>query len=168
MKQIPCGYGNFALVDDTDYTWLIQYMWTTQDGYAVVDRRLSLLCQASMPYSMSENIYMHRLILDLQNEQGHEKGGDHRNHNRLDNQRDNLRVCTPSQNQGNRKLQENTTSQYKGVCWHKCTGKWLARICINNKKIHLGYFDNERTAAFAYNLAAKKYFKNFALLNKIG
>ena len=164
MKQIPCGSGKFALVDDADYNWLSQYMWTTDiDGYVVINFPNSILCDCPMPNTTT---YMSRLILGLN--KGDKRQGDHRNHNKLDNRRDNLRVCTSSQNQGNRKLQQNTTSQYKGVYWHKLTGKWLAYIGVNNKKIHLGLFDNERTAAFAYNLAAKEHFKNFALLNKIG
>ena len=41
---------------------------------------------------------------------------DHRNHNKLDNRLENLRVCNPSQNQMNRKAQKNSTSGFKGVC----------------------------------------------------
>ena len=167
MKQIPCGLGKFALVDDADYNWLSHYMWTTDShGYATIDLRLSTLCDAPIPKGGC--ISMHRLILGLKNGQGHKKQGDHKNHSILDNRRNNLRICTPSQNHGNQLLQQNTTSRYKGVYWNKQCKKWLAQIKIDGKKIYLGLFNNERTAAFAYNLAAKKHFKNFALLNKIG
>ena len=165
-KKIPVGSGKFALVDDADYDWLNQYMWYTDHyGYVMISFSRSILAHAPIPDVASTGISMSRLILEL--EPGDKREADHINHNILDNRRNNLRICTSSQNQGNRKIQKNTTSQYKGVYWHKLTGKWLAQITINRKHIHLGLFDNERTAAFAYNLAAKRHFKEFAFLNKI-
>jgi hypothetical protein len=41
----------------------------------------------------------------------------------------------------------------------------MARINTIDKAVFLGYFANEREAGLAYNLAAVKYFKNFAKLN---
>ena len=72
---------------------------------------------------------------------------DHINHNRRDNTSDNLRVVTTQQNQFNREV--------KGYSWHMGLGKWIARIKINNKLIHIGYYDNEEEAHAAY-LKAKE------------
>jgi hypothetical protein len=59
-------------------------------------------------------------------------------------------LSTQSRNQ--RKLQ-GTTSRYRGVNWHKCTGKWVAQATLNGRKAHLGLFTSERAAALAYRKA---------------
>ena len=60
----------------------------------------------------------------------------------LDNSIANLRVVTNQQNGFNRNV--------KGYSWDKVYNKWKAKICINGKNIHLGYFDNELDARDAY------------------
>jgi hypothetical protein len=47
----------------------------------------------------------------------------------------------------------NPHSQFRGVSWHKKSKKWVASIKVNNINQHLGYFDNERDAAEAYDKA---------------
>ncbi len=92
---------------------------------------------------------------------------DHIDGNKTNNNLDNLRFCSLTQNQGNRKKQENTSSIYKGVCWAKTRNKWRVQIKINDVVKHLGYFDNEKEAARTYNRAAEEHFKEFAKLNQI-
>jgi hypothetical protein len=60
-----------------------------------------------------------------------------------------------------------TSSIYKGVYWNTGCNKWLAKIGVNRKRIHLGVFACEKEAAKAYNRAAIKYFGEFARLNNI-
>ncbi len=91
---------------------------------------------------------------------------DHIDGTRTNNNLDNLRFCSLSQNQGNRKKQ-NSSSIYKGVCWAKSREKWYAQIQIEGRKKNLGYFSNEKDAAAKYNEAAKEHFKEFAKLNII-
>jgi len=92
---------------------------------------------------------------------------DHRNGNTLDNRKINLRACTQSQNTKNRsKTLKPTTSKFKGI-YLNVNKKWVAQIRVNYKRICLGSFENEITAAEAYNNAAIKYFGEFALLNKL-
>ena len=62
----------------------------------------------------------------------------------------NLRVVTQQQNNFNR-------TRAKGYSWHKRDKKWRAQIKLNNKHIHLGYFDTEEEARNAYLEAKKKY-----------
>lgn len=91
---------------------------------------------------------------------------DHRDHNGLNNTRDNLRVATRSQNHRNRqKLPGNATSDYKGVSWDKARGRWTAHIKIGGKAKNLGRFEEELTAARVYDAAALRLFGSFALLN---
>ena len=162
-KKIPVGFGKFVLVDDTDYDWLNQFMWRVSNyGYAQVDIGMSFLCDIPVPDTTT---LMSRLILGL--EVGDKQEADHINHNILDNRRNNLRIATRAQNQYNQSIRDEGTSKFKGVYWDKQNKKWHAHISINNKTKSLGRFDSERTAALAYNLAAKRHFKEFAFLNKI-
>ena len=92
---------------------------------------------------------------------------DHIDGNSLNNQKNNLRICTQSQNCSNQKIGKSNTSGYKGVSYNKGQGKYNSRIRFNKKLIHLGYFVNLKDAARAYNEAAVKYHGEFANLNKI-
>jgi hypothetical protein len=48
-------------------------------------------------------------------------------------------------------------SQFRGVTWDKQGGKWRARL-HTDKTRHIGYYETEREAAAAWDLAALKYF----------
>lgn len=78
---------------------------------------------------------------------------DHIDANIKNNHLSNLRYCTHRQNQNYRFDKEKTSSKYRGVSWHKRTGKWRARITIKNKSYHLGMFDDELLARKAYEAA---------------
>jgi len=161
MMKIKLTQGKVALVDDTDFMWLSRWKWHAHkdhENFYACRRVLSSL-------GVNEHLSMHRQILGL--EFGDSRQGDHKNHNTLDNRRENIRIATLTQNRGNQKIRSGGTSKYKGVCWVKQRKKWHAQLAIKSKSKSLGFFMSERTAAFAYNLAAKKYFGKFALLNKI-
>lgn len=59
------------------------------------------------------------------------------------------------------------TSNFKGVCWHKRVKKWIAKISIDKKRVHLGVFNTELEAARAYNQAAVKAWGDQAKLNLV-
>lgn len=82
---------------------------------------------------------------------------DHIDRNTLNNRRENLRVCTNSENQRNRTIQKNNTSGAKGVNQCKSSGKWVARIMIFGKSIYLGQFDELEDADTAYREASERY-----------
>ena len=67
----------------------------------------------------------------------------------------NLRYCTHRENDTYRSLSSKTSSIYTGVSWHKKSGKWQSSIRVHQKSLHLGFFDDERTASQAYQNALK-------------
>ena len=166
-KRILLTRGQFALVDSEDFDYLNQWSW-----YAVKDKRGNFYAISNSkidsllePPSAPPDASMARVILGLN--VCNPLQADHINHNTLNNKKSNLRKCTRTQNQGNRKIESGGTSKYKGVSWHRRGKIWQARLGIDGQLKYLGTFENERTAAFAYNLAAKKHFGKFAKLNKI-
>ena len=164
MKRIPLTDGKFALVSDCDYAYLWQWNWcyhrcnNGNDGYAV----------RNAPRPQCETILMHRVIasrkgLDILNEV------DHCDHNKLNNQRRNIRLATRSQNKGNCKRPTTNKSGFKGVSRIAKTGGWLAQIKVKQKAMNLGSFPGTKAgriaAARCYNKAALEYFGEFAYLN---
>jgi hypothetical protein len=89
---------------------------------------------------------------------------DHKDRNRLNNLIENLRPCDSQQNSRNRKYSD-SASVYKGVHRHSSHHRWTARIQTEDERIYIGIFKTEKEAAQAYDLAAVKYFGEFALLN---
>ena len=87
---------------------------------------------------------------------------DHIDGNGLNNDIENLRAATNSQNGSNRGAQKNNTSGFKGVGWHKKAQKWQASITSDGKRRHLGLFDTPEAAHQAYTAAATKLHKEFA------
>lgn len=140
----------YAIVDADVFDYLNTWKWHygKKDGYA---RRGTKIKGKSKTY------LIHRLIIDIPI--GMQI--DHINGNRLDNRRENLRVCTPKQNARNRSLQANS-SGYKGVNWDKQMKKWRSKIKIDGKQIFLGLFDNKLDAAKAYDKSAIELFGEFA------
>ena len=152
MKKIKLSQGKFALVSDTDYTYLNQWKW-----HVIKRRNL----WHAVRHGPTKPIYMHRIILERMGFKDFERT-DHKNLNGLDNYRRNLRPATTQQNGQNRTQQINNKSGIKGVSWRKDRSKWRATIKINGKQTHLGYFNDPLIAARAYNRAAKRYHGKFA------
>lgn len=154
MKEITLSNGMKVKISDCDYEELAQYKWHhATAGYAF--RNLS---------SSHTQEYMHRFILGLK--KGDSKIVDHINGDGLDNRRENLRVCTKSQNQQNQKPRHTRRSKYKGVGYYVRDRKWRARIVVEGKDIELGKFSCETCAAITYDEAAEKYHGEFAWLNR--
>lgn len=107
---------------------------------------------------------MHRAILGINSK----TKVDHKDGDGLNNQRQNIRVATTSQNGGNRRKQAKpTSSKFKGVCWHKRDKVWQVMIMANGKYTYVGFFQSEVEAAMAYNKAATSLFGEFAHLNEV-
>ena len=89
---------------------------------------------------------------------------DHRDRDGLNNRRSNLRFATFSQNSQNKPRPRIGSGLFKGVSPHG-RGRWRARIVVNGKRLSLGAFGCPESAAKAYDIAAKKYYGEFAVLN---
>lgn len=158
-KQIPLTKGKFALVDDEDYEYLMQWKWRVDvGGYAVREQHVS----GGKKNEIRHMVQMHRVI----NKTPDGLKTDHIDGDKLNNVRGNLRNATPSQNKANAGPYKNNKSGFKGVSWSRLNKKWVAQIKVAGRRIHLGYHRDIKAAVRAYNTAAVKFFGQFAKLNK--
>lgn len=148
-REIRLTNGMFALVDAADCEGLSRHRWyATRRGrnlYAIT-------------YVRGRTVYMHRMIMKP-------RWGyivHHHDHNGLNNQRYNLRVCTQRQHQASRGP-DGGASRFVGVYRHR--DKWFARIRCRGKIYYLGTFDDEIAAAKARDRKAYELHGQFAYLN---
>lgn len=83
---------------------------------------------------------------------------DHKNGNKLDNRRENLHFVTHQQNIWNMGLSKRNKSGIKGVSFDRRISKWVARISLNGKSIHLGSFSTSTEARRRRQLAEEQLF----------
>ena len=139
-----------VLIDDEDKDRVMEYNWCLAGhGYVrCTSRKLN-------------NIKLHRFIMNPPI--GVEV--DHINHDRLDNRKSELRLCTHQQNSFNERLSKNNTSGFKGVSWRKDTNNWVAYIHYNRRKLHLGNFKVKQEAVKARLDKEQELFGEFGGIN---
>lgn len=84
---------------------------------------------------------------------------DHIDGDKLNNRRENLRLCNSSENQFNRDLPAHNTTGYKGVSWNSYRDgpkPYQANIVVNRRKQYLGSYATAEEAARAYERAARR------------
>ena len=159
MKYINLTKGKRAKVDDENFEWLNHWPWYFDNaGYARRNVRLKDLNGRRT----TKTILMHRLVLGTP--EGKET--DHIDRDKLNNQINNLRVASSSENMFNKGADRDSRSGIKGVGWRAANQAWESRIKTHGKRIYLGLFKDINKAAAAYNTAAIKYHGDFAVLNK--
>lgn len=149
---IPLTQGKTAAVDAGDYGMVQGRLWNCRkdgNGYYAASKGR----RGGKGYTL----YLHRFILGEP-----DSHVDHIDGDGLNCRRSNLRTCTPSQNQANRRRQFGS-SMFRGVSLSG--SKWMAQIKVLGRAVVLGRFESELDAAMAYDKAASKHFGEFASLN---
>ncbi len=137
------------LVDDD--VKLDGYSFRLHNGYVIFSSRKDGLNGNSI----------HRWLMDYPDD----KCIDHINRDPLDNRMCNLRVCNRQENSFNTDKHKDNTSGWKGITFHK--NKYRARIVIDGKSKHLGYFNTAQEAHDAYCEKAKELHGDFFYNNII-
>jgi hypothetical protein len=157
-KIITLTQGQVAKVSDEWYEELSKYKWLAH--YAPGTNSFYAERQSSRLLGKQKLIKMHRVIMNAPEEMA----VDHIDHDTLNNQVENLRLCTTAQNMCNQGKQKNNTSGFKGVTKRK--NRWEAGIRLGSLgKTYIGRYSTPEEAAHAYDEAAKKYHGEFAELN---
>lgn len=155
MKKIKLNGAStkYAQVDDKDYDRVKGFKWYESHGYAVTTYHKK--GHGRHTKGRNVNIAMHRLIM------GNRPEGkdtiDHKDRNRLHNQRSNMRWATYAENSINSIPKTGTV---KGV--HKDCNLYHVKIGTN---IVLGSYRTEKEAAMVYDKAARSLYGEFAYLN---
>lgn len=162
MKKIQLGghkkgskISGYSIVDDEDYETLSKHNWYFCTRYVVRN--------VFMDANKSKKIMMHREVMKTPDGMF----TDHINGNSLDNRKQNLRICSLSQNQQNKKKSPINTSGYKGVTWNKKAKKWQAQIGLDYKLIYIGLFSSKIDAAKAYDVKSEELHGKFSLNNNL-
>ena len=151
-KEKEEGNGNKLLVSMCDLKRVMRYKWyLNANGYPAtygsIDGEFSTGAPITMHRFLHPNVNNGLVI-------------DHINRNRLDNRRDNLRICTQLENSYNRSKSSNTNNNYKGVT--KRGNKYVASITKNGKRYEIGNILTEIDAAKTYDIMAEELFGIFA------
>lgn len=159
MRRIRLTSGRYTAVDNKYHAALkaIGAWHDNGGGYAV---------HTTMRGGKYTAVYMHRLVLQLAGVPC-ASHTDHRDGNRLNNRRHNLRPTNSQGNARNSQRHATNASGYKGVSFYKRDGTWEARIYANGQRHNLGRFTTSHKAAQTYNRAAKKLHGRFARLNPL-
>lgn len=150
------GYNFF--VDVEDFARLSKFKWHSYfDGFHRYASRY-------VGKKAGKDVYksLHREVLNVNSKYE----VDHISGDTSDNRKENLRLCTHQENMRNQGPRKGT-SKYKGVSWNSAKQKWIAQIQSFGKKIYLGQFESERAAAKAYDVAAAKFYGEFAYVNAV-
>jgi len=139
--------GEEFIVDIEDYHKIKDYTWSF-DGSYISSTKL--------------NCRLHDYILKINGFEKNELKVDHKNRNKLDNRKSNLRLCTDTESIRNRGVSHRNKSGVLGVFMPKNRKMWESRITVNKKVIFLGNYENFKDAVIERLKAEKFYFGEYS------
>ncbi|MEH7209545.1 HNH endonuclease [Priestia megaterium] len=146
-----------AIIDNSDVELASRYKWG-MDGHGYLTTKVN-----------GRYLALHQLLMNTKNT---DYLVDHKDRNKLNNRRSNLRIANKSINTINTGIRKHNNSGITGVSFQKQSGKWRAYITYNKKRIELGQFINKEDAIKARLEAERDYFKEYApqrdLFNQYG
>ena len=147
VAYLKTSNGDIIKVDLEDLDKINNYCWSKNSvGYA-----------QAREIGKDSIVLMHRIIMSPSNKEL----VDHINHDKLDNRKLNLRVCSQSDNMANQIISKTNTTGFKGVYWDDNRNKWVSQIGYKNKNIYLGRYDNKQDAIEAREKAEIEYFGEY-------
>lgn len=157
---IPLTTGGFTKVSKEDLLNLLEFRWCKSSSNG--EKKYARAC------INGKITFMHRYIM-LDDLNDRYKCIDHKDGNGLNNTRENLRICSFSENIRNskRKKTKNFDLLYKGISRSKnsAANNFCAALTVDKKQIYLGSFKTQEEAARAYDEAARKHHGEFAKCN---
>lgn len=146
LSNVRRGEKHTILISDEDAD-LLQYNWT------VVPKG------TQYPYNNKLGT-LHTIIIERKLGRSLSVGEevDHKNRNRMDATRDNIRLSTSAQNKHNRGLQSNNVSGFRGVGWDKRMSSWKSNIKHKGKVYFIGHYETREEAGIAWNHEASCLF----------
>lgn len=150
MKEIILTNEGITRVSDIDYNYVNQFCWYLDNtGYVRHKDRN----KESGIITMLHQIVIERkgLIVPV------DMKIDHKDRNKLNNQRENLRIVTHSINIHNSKLRSDNLTGIKGVYFYSRINKYKVQINVNGNRIYLGQYDSFEEAVAARLKAEQKY-----------
>lgn len=163
MKEIPLHRKNkstlYAIVDNEDYEKLSSYTWNLNSyGYAYRLQELESYATAKASgktHPKRHSVLMHRQVKNLQRNDG--LIIDHIDGNRLNNQKNNLRIVTHKENHSNKgKPSGKRTSIYRNVV-KTPANTWRVYPKAYGVRVNIGHFKNEEAAFIAAELWCQKH-----------
>ena len=137
-------------LDNEDYERCLEYEWYVDSQTGYWRRKL-------------DGMTLHEFLM------GKAPSGmtwDHKDGNKSNNSRSNLRLATYTQQFANvPKRTGQFTSRFKGVYRHNRKNRWIAQITVDGRAIYLGSFVDEEDAAKTYDIEARLRFGEFARTN---
>lgn len=160
--------GVFAYVDDEDYDRISMNDWYLMKFYH---------CDTDIKYARryipanketgekQKHVMMHREIMKVSDR---DMVVDHIDHNGLNNQKSNIRICTHSDNMSyRRQLKKIGKSKYKGISMDKNNKTWNFTFIHDGIRYSQSGFKSELDAVKMYNKELVRVKGEFACINNI-
>lgn len=156
-EVIALTKGLTTRIDEADFERLSKWKWSAVRGGG---SRSHYAVRYEIAGGRRRVIFMHREILGAPDD----LFVDHANRDTLDNRRENIRLCTATQNACNSYRRPSQTG-FRGVRPPHRGYRYKAQIRLNRQLTTIGWFDTAEEAALAYDNAAKLHHGLFASLN---